>query len=261
MRTCLPFRLLWLVLLACLPPVAAVGQTRGIDVSKYQGTIDWAKVAKSKKVSFVYVKATEGTSIQDPYYASNVKKARAAGLPVGSYHLYSGRTTAQQQFANFKSVVKKSQQDLIPVLDIEERVSRNLDMKRVDKLLQLMEKEYGCKPMIYTSESVYLTRFAVKKYAAYQFFIANYRRFPRARHTLWQFTQTGRVRGISGYVDISEMKKGRKVADIRMPSKKKKKKKEAAASSEREEAETPTPKEDKERGKGDNRGDGAGFDW
>lgn len=253
-----------MLLAALLFPLLAAGQTRGIDVSKYQGTINWTKVAKTKKVSFVYIKATEGTSIQDPYYASNVKKARAAGLPVGSYHLYSSRTTAQQQFANFKSIVKKSQQDLIPVLDIEERNNKDLDIERVDKLLELMEKEYGCKPMIYTSEQVYIDRFSGKKYNDYQFFIANYRRFPKARHTLWQYTQTGRISGISGYVDFSEMKKGKKVNDIRMPSKKKKKVKRTTLTPVEDKPATPPAEEEgskKATTTDDSRGDGQDFDW
>lgn len=209
-----------LLLLTLLIPVAIAAQVRGIDVSKYQGTINWTKVAKTKRVSYVYVKATEGTTIQDAYYKSNVKNARAAGLPVGSYHLYSSKTTAYQQFANFKSVVKKGDQDLIPVLDIEERNNKNLNMECVDKLLELLEKEYGAKPIIYTSERVYLDRFNCKKYQSYQFFIANYRRYPKAQLTIWQYTQTGKISGISGYVDFSELAKDKTVNDLRLKKKK-----------------------------------------
>lgn len=209
-----------LLLMAWLVPLTLSAQVRGIDVSKYQGTINWTKVAKTKRVSYVYVKATEGTTIQDAYYKNNVRNARAAGLPVGSYHLYSSKTTAYQQFANFKSVVKKSDQDLIPVLDIEERNNKNLNMKSVDKLLELMEKEYGAKPIIYTSERVYLDRFSGKKYKDYQFFIANYRRYPKARIIIWQYTQTGKISGINGYVDFSELVKGKTVDDLRLKKKK-----------------------------------------
>ena len=100
--------------------------SQGIDVSKFQGVIDWRKVKASGKVKFAYIKATEGTSIQDPMYKRNIDSARAAGILVGSYHLYSKKTTAYQQFGNFKKVVQKSKQDLIPVLDIEERDGRDL---------------------------------------------------------------------------------------------------------------------------------------
>ncbi len=219
MSVCFIRNIVWLL---SLVPVMAWGQVKGIDVSKYQGAINWKKVAATKKVSYVYIKATEGTTIQDPFYKKNVKAARAAGLPVGSYHLYSSKTTAYQQFANFKSMVKKSEQDLIPVLDIEERHNKNLNMERVDKLLELMEKEYGVKPMIYTSERVYLDRFNTKKYKNYKFFIANYRRRPNVSFTLWQYTQTGKISGISGYVDFGQFPKGKTVDDIKLKKPKKK---------------------------------------
>ena len=164
--------------------------SQGIDVSKFQGVIDWRKVKASGKVKFAYIKATEGTSIQDPMYKRNIDSARAAGILVGSYHLYSKKTTAYQQFGNFKKVVQKSKQDLIPVLDIEERYGRDLYIARVDKILELMELEYGVKPLIYTSEKVYWEHFSSKKYKNYHIFIANYRRYPSTRFTLWQHSQT-----------------------------------------------------------------------
>lgn len=206
--------------------ISAQAQTRGIDVSKFQGNINWTKVAKDKTVKFVYIKATEGTSIQDPYYKTNIAKAKKAGLLVGSYHLYSSKTTAYQQMANFKKMVKKSEQDLVPVLDIEGHHSGRLYMERVDKLLELMEKEYGVKPMIYTSEKVYKLHFSGKKYRQYHIFIANYRRTPSVRYTLWQYTETGHISGIKGCVDISKFDRNHSLSDIKIPKKKKSDKKE-----------------------------------
>lgn len=197
-------------------------RTRGIDVSKYQGTINWNKVAKDSTIKFVYVKATEGTSIQDPMYRTNLTKAKKAGLLVGSYHLYSSKTTAYQQMGNIRKVIKKSEQDLIPVLDIEGHHSGRLYMERVDKLLQLMEQEYGVKPIIYTSEKLYKTHFAIKKYAKYQIFIANYRGYPTTRFTLWQYTERGHCSGISGYVDFNRLHRNHSLSDIKMPKPKKK---------------------------------------
>lgn len=194
--------------------------SQGIDVSKFQGVIDWRKVKASGKVKFAYIKATEGTSIQDPMYKRNVDSARAAGILVGSYHLYSKKTTAYQQFGNFKKVVQKSKQDLVPVLDIEERYGRGLYIARVDKILELMELEYGVKPLIYTSEKVYWEHFSSKKYKNYHIFIANYRRYPSTRFTLWQHSQTGRVKGISGDVDLNKFHKNHGLNEIKMPKKK-----------------------------------------
>jgi len=196
---------------------------QGIDVSKFQGTINWKKVAKSKKVKFVYIRATEGTSIKDPYYKANVDSASKYKILVGSYHVYSGKTTAYQQFNNFKSVVSKKKQDLIPVLDIEGYHSGNLNMARVNKLLELMEKEYGAKPMIYTSEDVFLNHFAGKRYLSYHIFVAKYKGTPSIRYTLWQHSRTGRISGISGDVDLDKFHKKHSLYDLYLPKHRKKK--------------------------------------
>lgn len=218
------FYCLALLVFLALPAlhVASQTRTRGIDVSKFQGTINWTKVAKDSTIRFVYIKATEGTSIQDPYYKTNISKAKKAGLLVGSYHLYSSKTTAYQQMANMRKMIKKKDQDLIPVLDIEGHHSGRLYMERVDKLLELMEREYGVKPMIYTSEKLYKTHFANKKYSKYHIFIANYRGYPTTRFTLWQYTETGHCPGISGYVDFNRLHRKHSLSDIKMPKPKKK---------------------------------------
>ena len=211
---------LWILLL-CLCSVGVQAQTRGIDVSKFQGKINWTKVVKDETIKFVYIKATEGTSIQDPYYKTNIAKAKKAGLLVGSYHLYSSKTTAYQQFGNFKKMVKKSEQDLVPVLDIEGHHVGRLNMERVDKLLELLEKEYGVKPVIYTSEKLYREHLSGKKYRKYHIFIANYKSSPTVRYTLWQYTETGHVSGINGCVDISKFNRDHSLSDIKLPKKKK----------------------------------------
>lgn len=215
-------KLFVLILCLCAIGVQAQNRTRGIDVSKFQGTINWTKVAKDSTIRFVYVRCTEGTSIQDPYYRSNVKNARKAGLLVGSYHVYSSKTTAYQQMANIRKMVKKSDQDLAPVLDIEGHHSGRLNMERVDKLLELMQIEYGVRPVIYTSEKVYKTHFAGKKYSKYHIFIANYRGYPTTRFTLWQYTETGHCPGISGCVDFIRIHRNHSLSDIKIPKPKKK---------------------------------------
>lgn len=232
MLRAMKFRCNVILLILCLFGFVAQSQvrTRGIDVSKYQGTVNWSKVAKDSTIRFVYIKATEGTTIQDPMYRTNITKAKKAGLLVGSYHLYSSKTTAYQQMANIRKVIKKKEQDLIPVLDIEGHHSGRLYMERVDKLLELMEKEYGVKPMIYTSEKVYKLHFSSKKYAKYHIFIANYRGTPSVRYTLWQYTETGRCAGISGYVDFNRFNRNHSLADIRMPKPKKTQQATASAS-------------------------------
>lgn len=219
--------LLLLVSFALVPSCHTAAQAQGIDVSKYQGTIDWSKVAKSKKVKFVYIRATEGTSIKDPNYKSNLDSARNAKILVGSYHVYSSKTSAYTQFSNFKSMVNKKKLDLIPVLDIEGYHCGSLDMTRVNKLLELMEKEYGAKPMIYTSEKLYKEYFSGKKYSAYHIFVAKYKGTPSIRYTLWQYSRSGRISGITGAVDLDKFHAKHSLSDLYLPSYKKRKAEEA----------------------------------
>ncbi len=207
-----------IIVMLLLLPVSLNAQ-KGIDVSRFQDSINWKRVAKNSNIEFVYVKATEGASISDPMYKYNIKKAKDAGLLVGSYHVYSSRTTAYQQFANFKKTLGKTKQDLVPVLDIEALHCNKLYMKRVDKLLELMEKEYGAKPMIYTSEKLYKTHFDTKKYKKYHFFIANYKREPSMAYTLWQYTQRGKLKGIAGFVDFSKFSRKYSVDSIKIKKK------------------------------------------
>src|SRR3712207_2867977 len=91
----------------------------GIDVSHHQGKIEWKKVGQDPKIKFVYIKATQGTTIKDRRYARNLFGARTHGLRCGSYHYLSSESGVREQFRYFKSVVKRSQQDLIPMVDVE----------------------------------------------------------------------------------------------------------------------------------------------
>lgn len=212
-------RFIYLLILFMMPMV--VNAQAGIDVSRFQDSINWNTVGKNKNLKFVYIKASEGASIRDGMYRYNAKKAREAGLLVGSYHVYSSKTTAYDQFRNFKSVVGKVKQDIVPVLDIEAVHCHKLNMKRVDKLLELMENEYGAKPMIYTSEKLYFTHFHnSKKHRRYHFFIANYRRKPNMPYTVWQYTQRGTIKGVRGPVDLSRFHPKYNIETIKLPKKK-----------------------------------------
>lgn len=81
---------------------------RGVDVSSYQGKIDWNVIA-SQGISFAFVKATEGSSLVDPCFASNYGNAAAAGLRVGAYHFFSFDSPAETQADSFIKTVPKTE--------------------------------------------------------------------------------------------------------------------------------------------------------
>lgn len=93
----------------------------GIDVSHYQGEINWDAVAGDGKISYAYLKATEGATLVDDTYARNLSEAKRVGLKVGSYHFYRPNTDWRKQLENLSSVVKPGEQDLLPIIDIEHR--------------------------------------------------------------------------------------------------------------------------------------------
>ena len=78
----------------------------GIDVSHYQGEIDWQEVVRNEQISYVYIKATEGASLVDEYYLQNLEGARRVGLSVGSYHFYRPTIDWQIQFDNSERVTR-----------------------------------------------------------------------------------------------------------------------------------------------------------
>lgn len=211
------------ILTVLLLTIAVIGQSQtlnGIDLSRYQGDVNWKQIAKNEDIQYVYLKATEGYTIIDPMYKENLDSARKAGLLVGSYHIYSYKSTAEQQFKNLKSTIKKSKQDLIPILDIEPpRRKKKLNTKEIDKLLRLMENHYGVRPIIYVCEAYYNKYFAKERYKKYKFFIANYIRKPNCKYTMWQYTNKGYINGIDTRVDLSTFSDESCLDDIKIQRK------------------------------------------
>lgn len=192
----------------------------GIDISRHQKTIDWDKLATDKNVKYIYIKATEGQSFVDPKFRENIENARRVGFKVGCYHFLRTGSRIQDQFENFTRNVKKNEQDLLPLLDVEVRQGWSNQQLRdsVKLFVDLLEEHYGCKPMIYTSSS-FFNNILGKLFADYPLFIARYAtNEPRldngAKWILWQYSDRGRLRGIDHAVDLSRFNKGCSLRDI-----------------------------------------------
>lgn len=186
----------------------------GIDVSHYQHTINWSETAKDSKVGYVYLKATEGRDLIDDTYDYNLREARKQGLKVGSYHFFRPNLSAESQFQNFRKVVNKKHQDLIPLIDVEVMGGVTIATlhTRLLEFLKLVTEEYGRRPMIYTGRNFYNKYFAgVPAFKAYQFMIAQYTLDEpilagNDDFVIWQYTGHGSVRGIRGEVDQSRFR-------------------------------------------------------
>jgi lysozyme len=214
-----------LVILAGAPATAAAGlpsragMLTGIDVSHWQGSIDWSRV-KAAGVKFAFAKATEGRQTVDARYAANRDHAEAAGVTVGAYHYARpDRTTndAAREANWFVDHAGLRGRHLLPVLDLESTggLGRKALTNWVRTWLAQVQSRLGVKPVIYTYPYFWLdymgntTWFAANGYRV--LWIAHYdvtspkvpaSNWDGAGWTLWQLSNCGRVSGIDGCVDV-----------------------------------------------------------
>ncbi|MCQ2191718.1 MAG: hypothetical protein MJZ23_02480 [Paludibacteraceae bacterium] len=196
----------------------------GLDVSHHQHDIDWPSVAQHD-IQFIYIKATEGEVFRDDMYETNVSRARAAGLKVGSYLYFHPEASAKRQFENFRDVVREEYQDLIPMVDVEETdgLNRRLVQNRLHELLDIMTDYYGQRPLIYTATSFYNT-YLQNAINEYPLMMGGYTRKPvlldGKDYCIWQFSSHGHVNGIEGNVDLDVFNTGHTIDDILFDQKK-----------------------------------------
>lgn len=195
---------------AALPAGASAqgAEINGIDLSKWQGEVDFAQIKQAGN-AYVFIKATQGATGADPNYARNIGEARAAGLAAGSYHFYMTDDTAEVQFAQFAKTASIRSGDLPPVVDIEALSSNSLPdlAAEVVRFLTLLEKQYGAKPIIYSGKN--FANDYLKGFADYPLWLAEYNngQAPQlpldwSAWTFWQYSQGGSVAGVAGQVDL-----------------------------------------------------------
>jgi len=198
-----------------------VSNQLGIDVSHYQGRINWRNVSFDKHSSYVYIKATENSSLVDDMYYTNLREARAAGIPVGSYHFFSPSASPMTQLLNFtRTVPSLREQDLVPMVDVEARGKCSIDEFR-ERLLQFLigiEERYGVKPIIYTGTNFY-NKYLCGYFDEYLYMIARYAEdIPELnghpKFAIWQYSSKGQVAGIRGNVDLSRFVDNYSLKDI-----------------------------------------------
>ncbi len=194
----------------------------GIDVSHYQGSINWDEVVNGTPISYAYLKATEGASLVDKTYKRNLAEARRVGLSVGSYHFYRPNIDWRKQFENLTSVVKMEEQDLVPIIDIEHRgsVSSERFIADLRAFIEKVTEHYGKKPLLYTYHNFY-NRYLTGEFKDYHFMIARYRTDSPTLddgkdYIMWQYTATGSIPGIKGNVDRSKIMNNFTLSQVKM---------------------------------------------
>lgn len=189
-------------------------EIHGIDISHYQGRIDWARLktnalVNGNPVSFVFIKGTEGASRLDPNFSDNFSNAREYGFLRGAYHFWSNKSSAREQAYHFLDKVRLLEGDLPPVLDIE-HIPDNVDVKdfQTDVLtwLHIVEDRYHVKPIIYTYYKFKEAYLSAPVFDDYPYWIAHYyvdKIEYKGRWKFWQHTDTGELPGIMGKVDLN----------------------------------------------------------
>jgi len=197
------------------PGVAAAHRlpVHGIDVSKWQGKIDWASVSGAG-TQFAFIKATEGGDHADERFLENWHGAKQAGIPRAAYHFMFWCRPAEEQAAWFKRVVPADPGAMPPVLDLEWngqsrkcpwKIDRSQALGMIKVMLREMEAHTGKRPIIYT-DITFHRDVLEGELSHYPHWVRSVAAEPQERYAnrpwlLWQYTTTGRVPGISGDVD------------------------------------------------------------
>ena len=189
-------------------------EIHGIDISHYQGEIDWDELRNNGMIErcpvrFVMIKATEGSTRIDDRFKENFYQAREYGFIRGAYHFWSTRSSGRAQAEHFLRQVKLEDGDLPPVLDVEHKAKDQTPEEFKESVLtwlRLVEKAYDAEPIIYTYYKFKLTYLNDSVFNDYPYWIAHYY-VDSVKYEgpwkFWQHTDCGRLPGIKGYVDFN----------------------------------------------------------
>ena len=188
-------------------------EIHGIDISHYQGDIDWNKLKMAKignsPVKFILIKSTEGSNQLDENFNDNFYQAREYGFIRGAYHFWSNKSTPRQQAYYFLKQVHLEDGDLPPVLDVEHKPKdkSNEEFQRdVLTWLHIVEDKYHVKPILYTYYKFKEAYLNTPVFDDYPYWIAHYyveKVAYKGPWKFWQHTDVGKLPGIKGYVDFN----------------------------------------------------------
>ena len=190
--------------------------TMGIDVSKWNGTIDWNAV-KNSGVSYVIIRvgyrgSSQGALIEDPKFKTNIKGATAAGIKVGVYFFTQAvdEVEAVQEASMVLDRISGYKISYPVFLDVEGSGGRgdaidSATRTAVCKAFCNTIKNAGYTPGIYANKTWLSSKMDAGALSGYKIWLAQYAKTPTytGRYDLWQYRSNGKVSGISGNVDLN----------------------------------------------------------
>ena len=188
---------------------------RGVDVSHYQGEIDWPLLAE-QGIDFAFIKATEGSSHVDDKFAFNYAEALKTDLRVGAYHFFSFESAGETQADNFIAAVEKVDGMLPPVIDFEfyggndqNPPDKEAAVRELRVLADALAVHYGRAPIIYATEEAY-EQYISGDFDDCDIWIRNVITTPTIADgrewVFWQYTNREILKGYSGdekYIDMN----------------------------------------------------------
>ncbi|MRX49345.1 glycoside hydrolase [Paracoccus sp. S-4012] len=188
-------------------------QVHGVDVSRWQGDLDWARMRQAG-VSFAFIKSTEGGDHSDPMFRRYWAETRAAGIPRGAYHYYYFCRTGREQAEWFIRNVPRERGALPPVIDLEWTASRTCPrrppsaevQREAAEFMDILHRHYGQRPIIYTTVDFYRDsalrnwreEFWLRSVAGHPNVV-----YPGQNWSFWQYTGTGTAPGARGNIDLN----------------------------------------------------------
>ncbi|MBE7183706.1 MAG: glycosyl hydrolase [Methylobacterium mesophilicum] len=186
----------------------------GVDVSRWQGDIDWLKL-RGQGANFAFIKATDGGDHVDPMFKTNWRGADAAGLKRGAYHFFYWCRTAGEQADWFIRNVPRDPNALPPVIDVEYngessckmRLSKARIVEKMTVFMNKLEAYYGQRPIIYTAPDFYKDNLE-GEFLDYPFWLRAVAQhpskvYPGRKWVFWQYSGSGLSHGVEGKIDLN----------------------------------------------------------
>lgn len=190
------------------------GGVEGIDVSHDQGEVNWNQVVNSG-IQFVYHKATDGITWQDPMFYKNIQQLSDLKVDIGAYHFFEAEDDPQKQALNFLNTIKGQPLTLAPMVDVETTKSQTSGQiqHRLKAWLEIVQQVTGCTAIIYSYKDFWQDNIG-PDFNEYPFWLADYSATMDAPDgvenlIIWQYSETGQVPGIMGNVDRDRLLSGK----------------------------------------------------
>lgn len=188
---------------------------KGIDISSYQSGVDFDKV-KNSGYNAVIIKATEGVNYIDTSLDSHYNNALRSGMDIGFYHFMSEKTSPASQAVDFWNAISNKNFNIVPVLDIETNTLGRSKTSVTNRCIEFLNQFKALSSMdcVIYSYTNFIKNYLDTRLAGYKLWVANYYVNVPSANPVWnswdgfQYSDKGKVNGVSGYVDVNEFRSG-----------------------------------------------------